>query len=340
MESPRRAPGGLPIGTGPFRVVSSAPGRVELERHAGYWGGPPRLEKLVFRRFAGEDALVEALFAGEVDVTNAIGQDRVGRLRRHPEVTLDSRTGLNLAFLSVNNERRPFSDVRVRRALARAIDRDLIVRDLLGGHGEPAKNPLPPLLAGYDPRAKALPLDRAGARRLLAEAGFPAGFETSLLAVASPRAYLPSPLRMAARIQADLARVGVKAALREASSWTEYIGRASRGEYDLCLLGWQADTPDPNDFLSALLATEALGVTNRSRYRSPAMDALLKRARLGRDMAERLRAYHEAQRLFRTDMPFVPLYHGSVFTAYRKAVRGLLAGPTGVARYDKAWKLE
>ncbi|HSD26777.1 MAG TPA: ABC transporter substrate-binding protein, partial [Vicinamibacteria bacterium] len=262
IESPGRAPGRPPIGTGPFRIVSSGPGRVELERHAGYWGGPPRLKKVVFRRFAGEDALVEALFAGEVDVTNAIGQDRVGRLREHPAVTLDSRTGLNLAFLSVNNESRPLSDVRVRQALSRAIDRDVIVRELLGGHGEPARNPLPPLLAGYDPRAKALHLDRAGARRLLAEAGFPAGFETSLLAVSSPRAYLPSPLRMAARIQADLAQVGIKAALREASSWTEYIGRASRGEYDLCLLGWQADTPDPNDFLSALLSTEALGVTN------------------------------------------------------------------------------
>ena len=70
------------------------------------------------------------------------------------------------------------------------------------------------------------------------------------------------------------------------------------------------------------------------------MDGVLKRARMGGDMSERLAAYRDAQDLFRKDMPFVPLYHGSVFTAYRKEVRGLLAGPTGVTRYEKAWKLE
>jgi peptide/nickel transport system substrate-binding protein len=340
IEGARRSPGALPVGTGSFRIVASEPGRVELESHAGHWGGPPRLRKLVFRRFPGEDALVEALVKGEVDVTTAIGQDRVARLHERPELTLDSRTGLNLAFLSVNNEHRPFSDVRVRHALSRAIDRDALVKGFLGGHAEPARNPLPPLLPGYDSRTKALHLDRAGARRLLAEAGLPAGFEAALLAVSSPRAYLPSPLRMAQRIQADLAEVGIKAVLHEASSWSDYVERATRGEYDLCLLGWQADTTDPNDFLSALLASEAIGTTNRSRYRSPEMDAVLKRGRMGSDMAERLAAYHEAQELFQRDMPWVPLYHVSVFTAYRRGVRGLLTGPTGVTRYEKAWKLD
>jgi peptide/nickel transport system substrate-binding protein len=338
IESTGRPEGALPVGTGPFRVISAEPGRVELQAHPGYWGGAPRLARLVFRRLPGEDALVEALVKGEVDVTTAVGQDRLARLHERPEVTLDSRTGLNLAFLSINNERPPFSDVRVRQALARAIDRDALVRGFLAGHAEPARNPLPPLIPGYDTRAKALHLDRAGARGLLAEAGFPGGLEASLLAVSSPRAYLPSPLRMAERIQADLAEVGVKLALREAPSWTDYVERATRGDYDLCLLGWQADTPDPNDFLSALLASEAIGTTNRSRYRSPAMDAVLKRARMGGDMGERLAAYREAQELFRKDMPWIPLYHGSVFTAYRKGVRGLLTGPTGVTRYEKAWK--
>ena len=96
---------------------------------------------------------------------------------------------------------------------------------------------------------------------------------------------------------------------------------------------------DPNDFLSVLLDSESIGTTNRSRYRNPVMDALLKRARMGSDMESRLAAYREAQALFQRDMPWVPLYHGSVFTAYRRVVRGLSIGPTGVLRYDKAWKL-
>jgi peptide/nickel transport system substrate-binding protein len=333
-------PTARPVGTGPFRFVADDRGQVELASHPAYWGEPPRLRRLVFRRFGDQDSLVAGLLAGDVDVTSAVGQDRIARLRGRREITLESQTGLNLAFLSVNNERAPWSDVRVRHALSRAIDREALIRDFMGGHAEPAKNPLPPLLPGHDQHAKPLRLDRVAARRLLADAGIRNGVATSLLAVAAPRDYLPSPLRMAARIRADLAEVGIDATLQEVPSWPEYVDRATRGDYDLCLLGWQADTTDPNDFLTTLLASEAIGSTNRSRFVNRAMDALLKRARMGVDMAERLSSYREAQVLFQDEMPFIPLYHASSFTAYRREVRGLLTGPTGVTRFEKAWKLQ
>jgi ABC-type oligopeptide transport system substrate-binding subunit len=151
---------------------------------------------------------------------------------------------------------------------------------------------------------------------------------------------MPAPLRLAAQIRDDLLQVGVKAKLREVPTWSEYLERASRGDYDLAVLGWQADTTDPNDFLSALLASEAIGTTNRSRYRSAEMDALLKRGRMGGDPEARVAVYHEAQELFQRDMPWVPLYHVSAVTAYRRAVRGFSVGPTGILRYEKAWKRE
>ena len=341
LQSPRKlaAPDGRPVGTGPFHLTGAKPGVVELAPSPGYWGGPPRLKAVVFRRLPSEEKLVEALLAGDVDVTSAVGQDRVKDLHGRPEITLDSQTGLNLAFLSVNNERPPLSDRRVRRALAHAIDRRLLVASLLGGHGEPAQNPLPPSLWGYDPRTRDLALDRPGSRRLLAEAGLPDGFETTLMAVDAARPYMPHPLRLAEAIRESLGQVGIRARLREAANWADYVDRATRGDYDLAVLGWQADTMDPNDFLSVLLDSESIGTTNRSRYRNPVMDALLKRARMGSDMESRLAAYREAQALFQRDMPWVPLYHGSVFTAYRRVVRGLSIGPTGILRYDKTWKL-
>ncbi|HXB56182.1 MAG TPA: ABC transporter substrate-binding protein [Vicinamibacteria bacterium] len=340
LQSPRQLAAGddAPVGTGPYRLGAVRPGLLELLANADYWGGAPRLKRLVFRRLADEEDLAAALLAGDVDVTSALGQDRLATLHRHPEITLDSQTGLNLAFLSINNEHPPFGDRRVRQALARAVDRRALVNRLLGGHGEPAQNPLPPSLFGYGTRTKELILDRPAARRLLAEAGFPAGFETTLMAVNSPRPYMPAPLRLAAEIREDLLQVGIRARLREVPTWSEYVERGSRGDYDLAILGWQADTADPNDFLSALLASEAIGTTNRSRYRSPDMDALLKRGRMGGDPEARLSVYHEAQELFQRDMPWVPLYHVSVFTAYRRVVRGLTVGPTGILRFDKTWK--
>src|SRR5262249_3172959 len=106
----------------------------------------------------------------------------------------------------------------------------------------------------------------------------------------------------------------------------------------MMLLGWQADTSDPNDFLSALVASEAIGTTNRSRYRSVEMDNLLKRGRMGTEAEERLAAYRAAQEPFQRDMAWVPLYHVAVFTASRRSVRGLSLGLTGLIRYDKVWK--
>jgi len=341
LQSPRQLPGpesGTPVGTGPFRLGAVGPGHVELDAFDGHWGGAPRLRRIDFRRYADEEALARAIASGEVDVSSAIGPRKAVWLRGQPGVTLDSQTGLNLIYLALNDERAPFSDVRVRRALSRAIDRARLVRNVLAGHGEAAHTALPPVLFGHDTHARELVLDREAAHRMLASARLPEGFETTLTVSRAPRPYLLEPLRVAARLRDDLARIGVTVRLREVATWAEQVDLTSRGEFDLALLGWQADTLDPNDFLTALLDSGSIGTTNRSRYRSPAMDGLLKRARMESAPGARLAYYRAAQELFQEDMPFVPLYHSSVFTAYRREVHGLVIGPTGILRYDKAWK--
>jgi peptide/nickel transport system substrate-binding protein len=339
MQSPQKLDVSHPVGTGPFRFVSSKPGLVELEASPGHRGEPRHLRHLLFRRCADEDALVHALNAGEVDVTTALPEATARHRLDDAQLHIDVSTGLNVSFLSLNNERPPFHDRRVRQALARAIDREAVVR-LLGGGAVPARNPLPPLISGYDALAKPLREDRHAARRLLEEAGFGAGFATTLMTVATPRPYLPQPLRVAERIESDLAQIAVTVTPHQAASWAEYLDKAARGDYDMALLGWQADTTDANDFLSALLASEAVGTTNRSRYKSAEMDSLLKRGRMTADPEDREAIYRQAQELFRRDLPWIPLYHGSVITAVRRVVRGLVTAPTGVTRYDQAWKTE
>jgi len=340
LQSPRELLRPRPqlVGTGPFKVEHVRPGLVELASNHDYWGGAPRLERVTFRRVADEDTLVSNLLSGDIDVTSSLGQGGTDRLRQS-EIAIDSKAGLNIAFLSLNNEKQPLSDPRVRRALARAVDRDAIVGRVLAGHGVPANNPLPPSLWAHGTRTKELRLDRPAARRLLAEAGFAQGFEISLMVVDSPRPYMPSPLALASQIREDLQQVGVRIRLVTAPSWKEYVDRGSRGEYEMAVLGWQADTPDPNDFLSALLASESVGTTNRSRYRSAEMDALLSRGRRSGDAEQRAGIYREAQEVFQKDMPWVPLYHVPVFMAYRRALHGVTVSPTGILRYEKAWKV-
>jgi peptide/nickel transport system substrate-binding protein len=343
LQSPRRLgpkSGGEPVGTGPFRLRSRRAGRVEIERNPDYWGGPPWLSRIIFRRFRNQDALFDALLEGQVCVTSALGSDHVERLRNRVEFRVVSQVGLNIAFLSINNERAPFDDVRVRQAIARSVDRPGLVAEILGGQGEPARNPLPPGLGGYAALTKELILDRAQARRWLADAGVPEGFDTILIAPETPRPYMPAPIALARRIAADLETVGIRCQVVGVPDWAEYLERATRGDYELAVLGWQADTTDPNDFLSALLASASIGRTNRSRYRSVAMDSLLKRGRMVGQLAERWTTYREAQELFQRDMPWVPLYHVSAFTAESCHVRDLRVSPTGTPTYQKVWKAQ
>lgn len=340
IQSPRRLEGpgsDMPVGTGPFRLVRSAPGLVELEAFDRYWEGPPRLRRLVYRRFEDADALVEGLRTGTVDVSKAIDQGRVEELRAEPDITLDSQTGLNVSFVALNNERPPFDDPRVRLAVAQALDRAGIVARVLDGHGEPANSPLPPALA-TDLRGRQLVMDREGSEGLLSRAGLPDGFRTTLSVSAAPRSYLPEPIRLAEMVQLDLIRIGLEVVVQEVSTWADHVGLTAEGDFDMALLGWQADTLDPNDFLTVLLDSGSIGTTNRSRYRSPEMDSLLKRARMESAPRMRLALYGQAQALFEEDMPFVPLYHASVFTARRREVEGLVVGPTGGLRYEQAWK--
>jgi dipeptide transport system substrate-binding protein len=106
----------------------------------------------------------------------------------------------------------------------------------------------------------------------------------------------------------------------------------------MALLGWEADTLDANDFLGALVSQAAIGHTNRSRYASAGMEALLRQGRRGADQRERHRTYAEAQRLFQRDMPWVPLFHVARFLAHGADVRGLETDPTGILRYTHAWR--
>ena len=327
-----------PVGTGPFRLVAAKPGLVELRANPGYWGGTPRLRRVLFRRLPDEAALVSALLSGEVDVTPALTLEAHPRLESSPDLVVLARPGRNLAYLALNNERPPFDDPRVRHAVALAVDRRALVSDLLGGHGEPARNPLPPSLWGYATTTRELVHDPVTARKLLAQAGLGKGLETTLLTVDASRPYLPAPLRLVGRLREELAQVGIRLRQELAGSWAEYVERGSKGQYDMAVFGWQADTMDPNDFLSALLSSETVGSSNRSRYRSVAMDALLIQARKGTGHQERSQVYAEAQALFRKEMPFVPLYHVAVFTASRRSVRGLSVGSTGYLRFDKTWK--
>jgi dipeptide transport system substrate-binding protein len=163
---------------------------------------------------------------------------------------------------------------------------------------------------------------------MLADAGFPNGFETDIWAMPVQRPYNPNARRMAEIIQADWAKVGVKAKI-VTYEWGEYLKRSKEGEHQTVLLGWTGDNGDPDNFLSVLLGCDSVGSANRARWCYQPFEDLIQKAKITADVAERTRLYEEAQVIFKDQAPWATIAHSVVFVPVRKEVKDFRIDPFG-----------
>jgi dipeptide transport system substrate-binding protein len=194
--------------------------------------------------------------------------------RRHrgdeeaPDITVLEQPGLNIGYLAYNTTKKPFDDKRVRKALNMAMNKKAIIDAVYLSTGIAAKNPIPPSMWSYNDDVKDDPYDPEAAKKLLAEAGYPNGFETDLWAMPVQRPYNPNARRIAELMQADLAKVGVKAEIKS-FEWGEYRKRAQAGEHMTAQLGWTGDNGDPDNFLHTLLgcaSAQSAGGSNIAKF--------------------------------------------------------------------------
>src|SRR5438477_12109523 len=170
-----------PVGTGPFKFASWDRGqRVVLEKNPNYWKHPVKLERVIFRPIVEDQARLTELLTGAVDLIVGTPPDFVAQLENNPKVTLLKQVGAHVWYLGINNQKKPFDDKRVRQALNYAVNKDGIVRDVLKGTGTPSRGRVLPNTWGADSALQPYPYDPERARKLLAEAGYPSGFSTSL----------------------------------------------------------------------------------------------------------------------------------------------------------------
>jgi peptide/nickel transport system substrate-binding protein len=320
-----------PVGTGPFRFKEwRIAERIVLEANPTHFRGRPAIDALVFRPIGHAQSRMRELLAGGVHGIHTPDLVDVPRAAANPDLVVLSRPGLNVGYLAMNNDKPPFQDVRVRRAIALAIDKRRLVEAAYNGMADVAETMCPPGIDGHL-AFPTEPPDPARARALLAEAGFPEGFATELWYGDATRTYLPDPDTTAVQIQQDLAAIGVRATLRK-MVWTAFLAAAQRGDHPMCLLGWMADFKDADNFLYGLLDKENArpgSSQNVSFYRGERVHELLVRARGEMDLERRVELYQEAQRILREDAPTVPLAHGRDFRVFRKEVRGFTIHPVG-----------
>ena len=317
-----------PIGTGPFQFVSyQKDAFIRYQANEDYWSGRAPLDKLVFAITPDAQVAYQKLAAGECHLVPYPNQADLASIEANKDLTVDSQEGMNVGYLAFNTEKKPFDDKRVRQALNYAMNKESIIKAVFQGAGNAAKNPLPPTLWGYNEEIQDYPYDPAKAKALLAEAGV-TNLSTNIWAMPVKRPYNPNARRMAELIQADWANVGVNAEI-VSMEWGEYLSRSQKGDHDTVLLGWTADYPDPDNFLSLLNCASAESGGNRARWCHKEFDDLFQEAVKVSDPEKRTQLYEQAQAVFKEEAPWVTVAHSVVHKAMSNKVVDFRIDPLG-----------
>jgi dipeptide transport system substrate-binding protein len=327
----------IPIGTGPFSFVAyQRDATIRYKRFDQYWGPKAKLDALVFSINKDPAVRLAKLRANECQVMAYPAPADLPGIKIDPNLTLLQQPGLNIGYLAFNATKKPFDDPRVRQALSLALDKEAILAAVYQGAGAPAKNLIPPTMWSYNNAIKDYPHDPEAAKKLLAEAGYPDGFETELWAMPVQRPYNPDARRVAELMQNDLMKVGVKAKI-VSYEWGEYRKRVQAGEATMAELGWTGDNGDPDNFFTPLASCAAarVGGGSASKWCDKDFDALIDKARTLTVQADRAKLYEQAQVIMHDQAPFFFIANSIVFQPLRKEVTGYVMSPLGGHNFEQ-----
>jgi dipeptide transport system substrate-binding protein len=319
-----------PIGTGPFELKQyHKDSRILFTAFPDYWQGKAKIDRLVFTITPDASIRYAKLEKNECQVMPFPNPADLPRMRENKDINLMQKAGLNTGFLAFNTQKAPLDNVKVRQALALAINKPAIIEAVFHGTGTAAKNILPPGVWSADADLKDYDYDPEKAKALLKEAGFANGMTLDLWAMPVQRPYNPNAKRMAEMIQSDWAKVGVTAKV-VTYEWGEYLTRVKNGEHQAALMGWTTATGDPDNFFGPLYScTSANGGSNSSKWCYQPFDKLILEARAESNHQKRVELYKEAQQMMHDQMPAVMIAHSTIFEPVRKEVSGYEIDPFG-----------
>jgi len=325
------------VGTGPFRFVRWQKGdRIELARNDEYWGPKSPWDRVTFRVITSDPTRVASLLAGEVGAIENVPTTDLAKLSRNKDLAVYRTVSVRLMYLHLDTARdktpfatdkagkpldgNPLKDLRVRRAMSKAINRPALVERVMEGAAVATGQLMPHGFFGYTPALKPERYDPEGARKLLAEAGYPDGFGLTLHA---PNNRYVNDEQIAQAIAQMLARVGIQTRV-DAMPASVYFSRGSKLEFSFMLVGWGADTMEASSPLKALLATfnkdKGMGAANRGRYSNPKLDAALEQALATVNDFNRERLLQQATEIGVGDLGIIPLYHQHNLWAARRGI--------------------
>jgi peptide/nickel transport system substrate-binding protein len=323
-----------PVGTGPYRFVAWRPNEaVVFERNDDYWGEAPAdaFDRLVMRSIPLNASRLSELLSGAIHGLDGLQPSELSDLREDPRFRIHHQPGMNVGYLAFSQASERMRDPELRQAISQAIDRENLVRLALDGYGQVAAYPAPSGFLGIPKDSGPIRFDPEAAARLVEAHPEWAAEPLRLATFGQPRMYFPDPQRIASLIRNDLEAVGLRVEIvnREFQS---HLHTTRRGEFQMALLGWIADTPDPDNFLGTFFHSRAAvkgSATNISFYRNPEMDQILEAAVATTNRERRERLYRQALDLWARDLPLVPLVQGEQITVLDARIGGYLLAPSG-----------
>lgn len=322
-----------PVGTGPFKLSEYRAGQyIRLARHDNFWRGKPLMPQVVIDLGSGGTGRLSKLLTGECDVLAWPAASQLSILRDDPRLRLTLRPGMNIAYLAFNTNKAPLNNPAVRHALALAINNQRLMQSIYYGTAETAASILPRASWAYDNDAKITAYDPAKAKAQLEALGV-RDLTLQLWVPTSSQAWNPSPLKTAELIQADLAQVGVTVVIVPVEGRFQEA-RLMDMNHDLTLAGWATDSNDPDSFFRPLLSCAAIrSQSNVAQWCNREFDDVLQKALSSQQLASRIEAYDEAQRMLAEALPVLPLASSLRLQASRYDIKGLVLSPFGNASF-------
>ncbi len=322
-----------PVGTGYFVFDEWKSGEsIRLIRNEDYWGENALLDSVLYKIVSEDLTRVAELETGDSHISDPLSPSDFDQIDQSDDTFVHTQSSVSLSYIGFNMEKEPFDDVRVRQAISMAIDKEQIIEGIYEGFGIPAIGPIPPDVFGFDDSVSGLDYDIEQAKELLAEAGYPDGFSTTIWTNDNRER-----IDTAVNLQAQLKEIGIDLKIEEIE-WGAYLAQTANGEHDMFILGWSTPTGDADYAMYALFHSNNFGEPgNRTFTADDQLDELLDLGRKTPEEDERLAIYAEAQELLVDLAPMIYIHHSEFLLGVRNEVKGLSQLPTQILQLQEVY---
>lgn len=314
-----------PNGTGPFKFKSWSPGQeIILVKNTDYWGDEPKVNKVVFKVVPEDSTRISMIETGEAHIAEPLPVAVMDQVESSQAMDIYRSEGFGTEYIAFNVSKKPFNDVRVRKAIAHAVEMDSIIKGVFNDVGVKANSLMGSKVFGYHEKLKAYEYNLKEAKKLMAEAGYAKGINATILTMDHKER-----VNLAEVLQSQLIGIGIHLKV-QVMEYGSFVERVNSGQSEMFIISWRNATGDGDYNQYNLFHSDSQGAAgNTFFYSNPKVDDLINAARKEKNEEKRKEFYAEAQEIEMNDTPYIPVRVIENVAAVSKDVKGFSISPSG-----------